>query len=85
MGLMSGSMQFCFAHLIRDLKFLDEYPGMIMRIYAQPILRAIRRVFHLIHEQVQHPVEDFQSKLEWQQKRILALAGDTACLSSIQW
>ena len=85
MGLMSGTMQFCFAHLIRDLKFLDEHPERIMRIYAQPILRAIRRVFHLIHEQVQNPVEDFQSKLEWQKKRILALAADTACLSPIQW
>ena len=68
----------------RDLKFLDKHPEMIMRIYARPILRAIRRMFHLLHEQVQNPVEDFQSKLEWQKKRIIALAGDTACLSPIQ-
>ena len=84
MGLMSGAMQFCFAHLIRDLRFLDKHPERIMRIYAQPILRAIRRMFHLIHQQVENPVEDFQSKLEWQKKRILALAENTACLSPIQ-
>lgn len=85
MGKMSGAVQFCFSHLIRDLKFLDEHPEGVMQIYAQPILRAIRRMFHLIHEQVKHPVEDFQSKLEHQKKRIIALAGNTACLSPIQW
>ena len=85
MGQMSGSVQFCLAHLIRDLKFLDEHPEMILRLYAQPILRAIRRMFHLIHEQVNIPREDFQCKLEWQKKRIIALAGNTACLSPIEW
>lgn len=85
MGKMSGAVQFCFSHLIRDLKFLDEHPEGVMQIYAQPILRAIRRMFHLIHEQVKNPVEDFQSKLEHQKKRIIALAGNTACLSPIQW
>ena len=85
MGKMSGSVQFCFAHLIRDLKFLAEHPDLLTQLYAQPILRAIRRMFHLIHEQVNHPVADFQSKLEWQKKRILALAEHTACVSPIAW
>ena len=85
MGIMSGSVQFCFAHLIRDLKYMDEHPQGMMSLYAQPILRAVRRMFHLIHQQVQHPVEDFQSKLEWQKKRIIALAQNTACLSPIEW
>ena len=84
MGQMSGSVQFCFAHLIRDLKFLAEHPEPMMPLYAQPILRAIRRMFHLIHEQVRIPREDFQSKLEWQKKRIMARAGNTACLSPIE-
>jgi len=84
MGKMSGSVQFCFAHLIRDLKFLAEHPEPMMPLYAQPILRAIRRMFHLIHEQVRIPREDFQSKLEWQKKRIIARAGNTACLSPIE-
>jgi transposase len=84
MGQMSGTIQFCLAHLIRDLKFLDEPPEAIMQIYAQPILRAVRRMFHLIHEQVENPVEDFQSKLERHKKRIIALAGNTACLSPIE-
>jgi len=76
MGQMSGSVQFCFAHLIRDLKFLAEHPEPVMQIYAQPILRAVRRMFHLIHEQVQDPVADFQFQLERHKRRII-LRADT--------
>ena len=85
MGLMSGTLQFCFAHLIRDLKFLAEHPDPVMPLYAQPILRAVRRLFHLIHEQVRNPEGDFQSKLERQKQSIIALAENTACLSPIEW
>lgn len=85
MGQMSGRIQFCFAHLIRDLKFLAEHPNPVMQLYAQPILRAIRRMFHLIHEQVENPVKDFPSKLEWQKKRIIALTTDTTPVSPIEW
>ena len=85
MGQISGSVQFCLAHLIRDLKFLVDHPEPVMPLYAQPILQALRRMFHLIHEQVEHPVEDFQSKLERHKKRIIALALDTTGLSPIEW
>jgi transposase len=85
MGKMSGSVQFCFAHLIRDLKFLAEHPKALLPLYAQPILQAIRKMFHLIHEQIRNPALDFQAKLEGQKKRILALAGNTACLSPLLW
>ena len=85
MGTMSGAIQFCFAHLIRDLKFLKEHPEGIMRLYAEPILRAVKRMFQLIHEQADHPAPDFQAKLAAQKKRMLALAADTACLSPLPW
>src|SRR6266540_3387713 len=85
MGQMSGRVQFCFAHLIRDLKFLAEHPEPMMQSYVEPILHAIRRMFHLIHEQVENPVKDFQSKLEWQKKRIIALTTNTAPISPIEW
>lgn len=85
MGQMSGSVQFCFAHLIRDLKFLVDHPEPLMKFYAQPILQAVRRMFHLIHEQVRHPVVDFQTRLERCKKQIIAMAVDTTCLSPIEW
>jgi len=83
MGQMSGSVQFCFAHLIRDLKFLAEHPKPVLQIYAQPILRAVGRMFHLIHEQVKCPVSDFQSQLERHKKRLIGLAADTTRLSPL--
>ncbi len=85
MGIMSGSLQFCFAHLIRDLKFLAGHPDPMMQLYAQPILQAVRRMFHLIHEQVEHPAADLPCQLQRMSKRIIALAVDTACLSPIEW
>lgn len=85
MGQMSGSVQFCLAHLIRDLKFLVDHPDPVMPLYARPILQAVRRMFHLIHKQVEHPMEDFQSRLERHQKQIIALAVDTTGLSPIAW
>lgn len=85
MGQMTGSVQFCFAHLIRDLKFLAEHPEPVMQIYARPILQAVRLMFRAIHEHVAHPVKDFQSTLERHRKKIIALAIDTSCLSPIEW
>ena len=85
MGLMSGTVQFCFAHLIRDLKFLAEHPDPVIQIYGQPILRAVGRMFHLIHQHVEHPVEQFKAKLQRCKKRILALSVDTAAVSPIEW
>ena len=85
MGTMTGLVQFCLAHLIRDLKFLAEHPDPGMPLYAQPILRAIRRMFRLIHEQVAQPRDDFQRRLERHKQRIIALAVDTSPLSPIQW
>ena len=85
MGQMSGAVQFCFAHLIRDLKFLRDHPEPLIQLYAQPILQAVRRMFHLIHQQVHQPVADFQPRLERHKKQIIDLAVDSTCLSPIPW
>jgi transposase len=83
MGQRRGSVPFCFAHLIRDLKFLAGHPEPVMQVYAQPILRAVRRMFHLIHAQGQCPTAraDFQSRLEGCRRRRIALATDPTRLS----
>ena len=85
MGQMSGSVQFCLAHLIRDLKFLRDHPEPLIQLYAQPILQAVRQMFQLIHEQVHQPVADFQPRLERHKKQIIDLAVDSTCLSPIPW
>ena len=85
MGTMSGTVQFCLAHLIRDVKFLAEHPDLRIQLYAQPLLGAVHRLFALIHEQIHHPRPDFQERLERQKQRIIQLATDTAALSPIDW
>jgi len=87
MGQMSGTVQFCLAHLIRDLKFLAEHPDPVIQLYAQPILKAIKAMFHLIHQQVERPMEleQFQSKLLAHKKRLLSLCTNTAAVSPIEW
>jgi transposase len=85
MGTMSGTVQFCLAHLIRDVKFLAEHPDLQIQLYAQPLLEALRRLFALIHAQVENPRPDFQERLERQKQRIIDLATDTAAVSPIDW
>lgn len=85
MGQMNGTVQFCLAHLIRDVKFLSEHPEVCIQLYAQPLLRALRRLFERIHQQMENPHRDFPEHLERQKERIIQLATNTAALSPIDW
>lgn len=42
-------MQFCWSHLIRDLKFLMTLPGAIALKYGGRVLKVVRRMFALWH------------------------------------
>jgi len=42
-------VQFCLAHLIRDVKFLVEHPNGANRRYGQMLLAHLRRLFGIIH------------------------------------
>lgn len=42
-------VQFCLAHLIRDVKFLVEYPNAANRRYGQMLLAHLRQLFGIIH------------------------------------
>jgi transposase len=43
-------VQFCLAHLIRDVKFLVEHPNAANRRYGQILLEHLRRLFRIIHQ-----------------------------------
>jgi transposase len=43
------AVQFCLAHLIRDVKFLVEHPQAANRRYGQMLLEHLRRLFQIIH------------------------------------
>jgi hypothetical protein len=43
------SVQFCLAHLIRDVKFLAQHPDPRNRAYGERLLEHFRNLFHIIH------------------------------------
>ncbi len=43
------AVQFCLAHLIRDVKFLVEHPRRANRRYGKLLLAHLRKLFGVIH------------------------------------
>ena len=60
----SAIMQFCLAHLIRDLKFLAEQNDKVTRNWAQRMLQGFEELFGLIHRREELTERYFQNKLE---------------------
>ena len=68
------AVQFCIAHLIRDVKFLTRLPDDETRAYATKLLAALKRMFKVIHHHEQMSRDDFQAALEKAGKRIQRIA-----------
>lgn len=70
-------LQFCLAHLIRDVKFLVEHPNKKNQVYGQLLLTDLRRLFSVIHrrdtyaspENFQRALEAARAQLVWDAKR----------------
>jgi transposase len=58
------TLQFCLAHLIRDVKFLMSLPGKKEQAYGTALRDALRTLFGVIHQREQMPKEEFQRRLE---------------------
>jgi transposase len=56
-------VQFCLAHLIRDIKFLVEHPEPRNRAYGRRVLKAAKELFRLIHQREQMAADQFASQL----------------------
>jgi transposase len=65
------SVQFCLAHLIRDVKFLTTLPDARDRAYGERLREALRRLFAVIHRRGQLSAELFQSQLELARAEVL--------------
>lgn len=57
-------VQFCLAHLIRDVRFLVEHPQAKNRAYGKRVLRALRDLFGLIHRRGSMSEAKFRGHLE---------------------
>lgn len=58
-------VQFCLAHLIRDVKFLAGHPNKKNRAYGELLVEDLRRLFGVIHRREQYASPaTFRRKLE---------------------
>jgi transposase len=58
------TLQFCLAHLIRDVKFLMTLPGQKEQVYGTGLRDALRTLFQVIHQREQLSAVEFQTRLE---------------------
>jgi transposase len=64
MGQSHALVQFCLAHLIRDIKFLCSHPEPRNRAYGQRVLEAARQLFGLIGRRDSLEPARFAAELE---------------------
>jgi transposase len=72
------AVQFCLAHLIRDVKFLVSLPDAATRTYGERLLAALRRLFHVIHRRETMDASSFDRALDTARRRILRVGIDEA-------
>lgn len=67
-------VQFCLAHLIRDVKYLLTLPDADTRAYGERLRDDLRRLFEVVHLQKEWSPSVFQHNLEVARDRIVATA-----------
>ena len=74
MRVCGVEIQFCLAHLIRDVKYLRELPDVKTRAYGEMLLSELRTLFQIIHQRDEVSAPKFQSQLKQARERILYVA-----------
>ncbi len=70
------SVQFCIAHLIRDVKFLTGLPDKETKAYGEKLLELFGNLFKTIHERQSLPSAVFRNELDAIGKTIVKTAID---------
>ncbi|WDN88817.1 transposase [Desulfosarcina sp. BuS5] len=68
------TIQFCIAHLIRDIRFLTTLPDKETKAYGEKLLDEVRNMFKVIHDRDNIIPEDFTNALEKAKARIITAA-----------
>jgi transposase len=68
------TMQFCIAHLIRDIRFLKSLPDEETKAYGKRLLNEVKNMFKVIHERDNMIPEDFTIALEQAKEKIITAA-----------
>jgi transposase len=67
-------MQFCWAHLVRDVKFLTTLSDPVTRRYGQKLLAKIKHLFRLWHRREQMPKEKWERAARRAQEAVVSRA-----------
>jgi transposase len=68
-------LQFCLAHLIRDVKYLTTLPSLQEVIYGTRLLLALKELFAVIHRRAELSAVEFDRQLAAARDAILQVAG----------
>jgi transposase len=71
MRLLDVEVQFCLAHLIRDVKFLTTLPNAATKAYGERLRLALREMFAVIHRREKLSKAEFERELELARQRVL--------------
>jgi transposase len=64
-------LQFCLAHLIRDVKYLTTLPDPRDRAYGEALREALRGLFAVIHRRGEGTEREFRARLEAARAEVL--------------
>lgn len=59
-----ATVQFCMAHLIRDIRFLTEQTNVNLVRWGEKLLGRLRTLFHTLHRRDQWTAEGFARRME---------------------
>ena len=82
MRVCNVTLQFCLAHLIRDVKFLTTLPGKLDQAYGEGLREALRKLFRVIHVREEMTPEAFQKALLAARDEVLRCGIDEAPATS---
>jgi transposase len=68
------SIQFCIAHLIRDIRFLTTLTDADTKAYGQKLLDEVKNMFKVIHDRGSMTPQTFTTALEHAKQQIITAA-----------
>jgi transposase len=71
MRMLDVTVQFCLAHLIRDVKFLTTLPDAATKAYGERLRVALKELFEVFHRRESMSATAFQKDLEAARQRVL--------------
>jgi transposase len=71
---IGAAMQFCWAHLIRDVKFLTKLTDRVTRRWGEKLLASIKRLFRTWHDRERKPAKRWKLAAERAKCDVLKVA-----------